>query len=127
MRKGVTLIELTITISMLAILISVTVVGYRYYINKSKDQCVSNIAQTIFEATVYSYESSGNIINNTNIIALAKDITGNDVTIVEVNDRTKIVRIQFDYDLRTYVILADLANYKSIVGEVGDSRVIYEQ
>lgn len=126
MRKGFTLIELTITILMLGILISVIGISYQYYVIKSKDKCAATEAQVLYEAVVYSYESAGNIISNSFMVNSVKDLTGSDITIVEVNNNTKMLKIQFAYDCITYVISVDLTNYRFKINETGGDRVIYE-
>jgi prepilin-type N-terminal cleavage/methylation domain-containing protein len=126
LKKGFTLMEVIVVLSIISILSSIVTLSYRYYVNIAKDQCASSSGQEIFEAVVWSYEAKNNVIDSDCIKDDIKDLTGYEVTITSANVSTKTINLIFLSDSRTYEITADLVTNRFRIKDIEQRRFIYE-
>ncbi|WP_163215885.1 prepilin-type N-terminal cleavage/methylation domain-containing protein [Clostridium thermarum] len=126
MKKGFTLVEVVVVISIITILSTVTTIGYKYYINKSKDACASSNGQVIFEAIVWTYEACGNKLDSTALAANIDVLTGIPVSNMIVNNLQKTISMNYVYESKTYKLSANLSNYKVQIEDFEHGRKIYE-
>lgn len=116
--------ELIIVISIMSILASIATICYKYYIERSKEHCVSSRGQEIFEAVVWSYEDSQNTIDTTKIVNDVRVITGFDIHIKDVSG--KVITIDYEYDYVRYDIKLDFVYYSFNIYYDSGGRLIYE-
>lgn len=123
MKKGFTLMELIIVISIMSILASLATICYKYYIQRSKEHCVSSRGQEIFEAVAWSYEDSQNIIDTAKIINDVRTITGFDIHIKNVSG--KVITVDYEYDYIRYDIKIDFVYNSFNIYYDSGGRLIY--
>ncbi|MDT8716599.1 prepilin-type N-terminal cleavage/methylation domain-containing protein [Clostridium sp. 19966] len=98
--QGFTLIELIIVLAILAIIASIAEANYSYIIGSAKNKCAVSKGNEIYEAAVIIYVNDENTIVKTDVIKGVKDITDEDITINNIED--KKMSIEYLYDNRTY-------------------------
>ncbi|MDP4091278.1 MAG: prepilin-type N-terminal cleavage/methylation domain-containing protein [Bacillota bacterium] len=124
MKKGFTLIELIIIISIMSILAAVSVISYKYFIDRAREQCASARGYEIFEAVAWSYEDNENLVDTAKIVSVVKGITGFDIHIKDVSG--KVITMDYIYDSIKYDIKADMLCYRFYIYYDVGGELIYE-
>ncbi len=75
-KKGFTLIEVIIAVSIVVILASLTVPKVSGYIDKAKNAKVLNTAKQIYTAAMWSYSDQGNTFDEAKISKAINDTVG---------------------------------------------------
>ncbi|MCM8711026.1 prepilin-type N-terminal cleavage/methylation domain-containing protein [Clostridium sp. SYSU_GA19001] len=106
-KKGFTLIEVIIAVSIVVILASLTVPKVSGYIEKAKNTKAISMGKEIYSAAMWSYsEQESSFSNKSNILNAINDVTGvqgltsDSITIAD----SKNVSIKFTNDNNVYVI-----------------------
>lgn len=126
MKKGYTLIEISLILAILAILASATIIGYKYNLLKSKQQCASTKGQIISEVIFWSYECSNGTISSSNIINDVRNISETNIDITSISNVAKTINIKFREDLRDYSMLVDFTSYRYKIFDIEQGKLIYE-
>jgi type IV pilus assembly protein PilA len=118
-NKGFTLIELIVTISILAILSTIAVPRVTGYIDKAKTTKAITIGKQIQMAAVWSYSEMGDSFNETNLLETIKLATGlqsiNSSSIKNITSRT--VAIEYISESKNYVLNINMNNSTYTIAE----------
>lgn len=120
--KAFTLIELIITLAIIAIIISIAEINYFYVMNSAKLRCAASNGEEIYNAMLNVYAKDNNTIIENDLIDGVKDIVDENVTITKVED--KKVTLEYLYDEKTYSMLVDFSKEQIQITDKDTGRCI---
>lgn len=116
-RKGFTLIEVLIAITIVVILASLSAPKVVAYIDKAKDAKALTCGKQIYTAVMWSYSEQGNKFKKAAIEAAIQSSTNIQNSIVTANETTNTAKIEFSSDNKDYSLE---------IGDSGNSYIIKE-
>ncbi|MBC8062294.1 MAG: type II secretion system protein [Clostridiaceae bacterium] len=117
-KKGFTLIELIVVVSIIIILSGFLVPKVIGYQDKAKKAKVVNTARQIFDTSMESYTEEEGVLTQSKIFASIKavtDVVSDSAKVVVLGDDTTVT---FDSDSKTYDVVVTAKNNKFLVNEV---------
>lgn len=126
LKKAFTLLEVTITISLVILLFSSCAFLYKYYISFSKDRIVSFYSEQIFEAVICLYQEQEGNLDAMKLVQGVKDLINLDITVTSMNTDEKLFTLGFTSEGKYYWIKIDIKNRAFTVTDIVGDRIIYE-
>ena len=123
-KKGFTLIEVIIAVSIVVILASLSVPKVTGYIDKAKDAKALTCGKQLYTAAMWSYNEQGNKFDSTQVLNTITASTGINVTAssIAVTD-TNNVTINFSSDNKSYSIAINASANSYIISN--GARTVY--
>lgn len=123
-KKGFTLIELMIVMSIILILLSIMVPKFSGYQKKAKKVKVVNTAKQIYQAAILSYGEQDGAFDNAKIIDTVNEITGLGISEsdIKANDGD-VLGIHFMSDKKDYRVTAHASQNYFVVTDAKQSTV----
>jgi type IV pilus assembly protein PilA len=98
-KKGFTLIEVIIAVSIVVILASLSVPKVTGYIDKAKNAKILNSGKQIYTAAMWSYSDQGNTFNKTKIFETINSTVGiSGISETAININSTVITIPFSSD-----------------------------
>lgn len=114
-KKGFTLIEVVVAVSIVIILASLTVPKISGYIEKTKNAKVISMAKQVYTAAMWSYSEQGSSFNASSILDTINAVSGvqgiNGDSVSVVNSKNAVVAIMSDNTTYYVKINADTNGY----------------
>lgn len=124
-KKGFTLIELVLTLSILSIILSVAAISYKRCVEASKKRCIIAEGQEIFEAIQWSFEKDASNITVPRLESEVENMIDYDIVVKDI--KNKIVSLEFKFDNKNYSMVADLIYIKNKITDKEFGEVLYDQ
>ncbi|EJO5346969.1 type II secretion system protein [Clostridium botulinum] len=122
-KKGFTLIELMIVISIILVLASFLVPKLTAYKNKAKDTKAINTGKQIQVAAINSYNENNETFNSNNLTNDIEIFTGVKIDSANECDGGKAVDISYKSDNENYIVQVDAEGNSYIVKK--DNKTIF--
>lgn len=111
-KKGFTLIEVIIAVSIVVILASLSVPKITGYLEKAKDSKAVSIGKQIYTAAMWSYSEKGSSFDGVSVLSAIQDTTGvqgisfnaSDSSSSIVVTNSKNISIAFTSDNKNYLV-----------------------
>lgn len=118
-KKGFTLIELMVTLSIMAILSSIAVPRITGYVEKAKKTKAITIGKQLQMAALWSYSEMGNSFDVSNLVETTKLVTGiQSISASSIKSITsKSVSIEYSCESKIYSLCINMDNSSFIIWE----------
>ena len=125
-RKGITLIELMLVITILSILSSIAIVRYDIYVIKARRHNAIGAGLEIYNSVMWLYKEENKDWSRFGIITRVKEVADIDLDNVEfVNDTINQLKLRYKHESKYYSLVVDLANLSYKVIEIGSNIIVY--
>lgn len=125
-RKGITLIELVIVITILSILSSIAVVGYDIYVVKARRYNAIGAGAEIYNSVMWLYKEENKDWSRFGIKTRVKAVTDIELDNVEfINDSVSQLKLRFKHESKYYSLVVNLADLSYKVIEIISNIIIY--
>jgi type IV pilus assembly protein PilA len=121
-KKGFTLIEVIVAVTIVVVLASLSVPKVTGYINKARNAKIINIGKQMYTAVMWSYGEQGNTINETqinNTIAGIISLSSVPTVTKATDDRSVTITFTSDSAVCTIVITPEENNYLISKNSIG--------